>query len=170
MSVHKAAADLDCQRLKGFSSYFDHFHPFFPVLDSLKSADEYYETCQFLFWMIIAIASRRYEEDMTVLSSLAVSVPKLAWQRVADHPLPYTVVPAFLIFCMWPFPNSHMWSDASITFSNIALNAAFHIGLHRPDHAEEFTRNPRSSKPFFLNSRDPWERRKIWAGVNIVSQ
>jgi hypothetical protein len=134
------------------------------------SPDEYYETCPFLFWVVIAVGSRRYNEDMSVLSGLTVSVPKLLWERIADHPLPYTVVQALLIFCMWPFPSTHMWSDASVTFSNIALNAAFHMGLHRPDHAGEFTRYPRSSKPFYLNSRDPLERRKTWACVNIVSQ
>ena len=151
-------------------SYFDHFHPFFPVLESLMSPDEYYESCPFLFWIVIAVASRRYSEDMTVLSGLAISVPKLLWERVSDHPLPYNVVQALLIFCMWPFPGTHMWSDASATYSSIALHAAFHMGLHRPDYAGEYTRNPRSSKPVHLSSRDPLERRKTWAGVNIVTQ
>jgi hypothetical protein len=152
------------------SSYFDNFHPFFPLLEPLMSPDEYYESCPFLFWIVIAVASRRYNEDMSVLSGLAVSVPKLLWERVADHPLPYTIVQALLIFCMWPFPTTHMWSDASTTFSNITLNAAFKMGLHRPDHAGEFTWHARSSKPFYLNSRDPLERSRTWACVNIVSQ
>jgi Fungal specific transcription factor domain len=151
-------------------SYFEHFHPFLPLLDPLRSPDDYYETCPLLFWMILAIASRRFGDDPTLLSSLAKFVPKLTWECISDTPLTYTIVQTLLIFCMWPFPDTHMWSDASTTFSNVALNAAFHMGLHRPDHAQEFTRNPRAKKPFFLASHDPLERRKTWAATNIVSQ
>ena len=116
------------------------------------------------------MAARRYREDASILPCLAEAVPKLVWERVADPPLTYDSLHSLLILCMWPFPDTHMWSDSSANFSNIALNAAFHMGLHRPEHVHEFTRNIRSRKPNFFGTNDPLERRKTWAATNIVAQ
>jgi hypothetical protein len=153
-----------------FQIYFQQFQPFLPILDPLKSPDEYYDSSPVLFWVLISVASRRYTEDPSLISSLARAVPKLVWERIAEHPIPFHALQALLVLCMWPFPTTHMWGDASVSLSNISLVAAFHMGLHRPEHMQEFTKNPRSKTPLIPVSTEPAERRKTWAAANIVSE
>jgi hypothetical protein len=153
-----------------FQIYFQHFHQFLPILDPLETPDEYYNSSPVLFWVLISVAARRFTEDQILISSLAQAVPKLVWERIAEHPIPFPALQALLVLCMWPFPLTHMWGDASVSLSNISLVAAFHMGLHRPDHMQEFSRNPRTKNPLIPASTDPLERRKTWAAVNIVTE
>jgi hypothetical protein len=140
------------------------------LLNPTKAPDEFYERSPLLFWVIIAVAARRYGEGASILSCLSEAVPKLVWEKVADPPLTYDNLHSLLLLCMWPFTDTHMWSDLSTTLSNVALNAAFHMGLHRPEHVNEFTRNIRQRKGNLYGTSDPVERRKTWAATNIVAQ
>lgn len=153
-----------------YNRYFDHFHPFFALLNAVRSPDVYYERCPLLFWTIISVASRRYSTDLTLQSALSQSVLELSWKVIADPPLTYASVQGVLILCMWPLSTTHLWSDASTSLSNIAMVAAMHMGLHRPEHTREFTRHPKGGGNVVLTEADKSERKKTWAACNIVSQ
>jgi hypothetical protein len=136
----------------------------------MRSPDLYHERSPLLFWTIIGVASRRYTSDPSLQSMLAKTVMDLAWRVMADQPLTYASVQGILILCMWPPSNTHLWSDTSTSMSNVAMVAAMHMGLHRPDNAREFVRNPKSGGNSIITEGDKLERKKTWAACNMVSQ
>lgn len=149
-----------------FQLFFGHYHPFFPLLDPSQSPDQYYDICPLLFWTIISVAARRYSEDPKLLMILSRSVTKLAWDTISAPPLHICAVQALLVQCIWPFPSMRMRSDASASFTSIAISAAMHLGLHRPAHAHCFW--PSSDSVFASGNRP--DRTKTWAACNIVAE
>ncbi|KAE9369652.1 hypothetical protein N431DRAFT_427821 [Stipitochalara longipes BDJ] len=147
-----------------FNLFFEHYHPFFPLIHPDHSPDRVYESSALLFWAIISIASRRHAEKSTVLGLLAKSVQKLMWSTISAPPLTITAIQALLLLCMWPFPDLRIWSDNSLFLSSIAVNSAMHMGLHRPQHLHEYIR-------YAGFERLPVDGHiKTWAACNIVSQ
>ena len=126
------------------ASFFDFYHPFLPFLDASKPPDNYYNSSTCLFWVIIGIASRRYREDVTLLTILSELVTRIVWNDIS-HP-PYTVpgIQAIVALSIWPFPTTSTWHDTSTTLSSIAVSAAMQLGLHRPQHAQDFLRESSS--------------------------
>ncbi|KAI9745651.1 MAG: hypothetical protein M1818_001185 [Claussenomyces sp. TS43310] len=153
-----------------FEIYFQHYHTFLPVLDTARSPDEYYEKSPFLFWTLIGVAARMYQRDPYLVSTLSTCVQKLAWNRIAEPPLPLPEVQALCLLCTWPSIDMHAWSDASMLFSNIAMASAMHLGLHRPDYAHEFSKRSRKRWQMPLKEPERFERGKTWAVCNIISQ
>lgn len=147
------------------SSFFSVYHPFLPLLTSSKSPDEYYEASPLLFWAIVAVAARRYIPDPTLLSSLSGPVTRLLWTTVADVPQSYLVVQALCLLCTWPFPISSTSNDPTFMFSGLMMQIALQIGLHRPSHAQDFTK-------FRVELREEELRDRVttWAACNAVAQ
>lgn len=92
-------------------SFFEHYHPFLPFLDPSESPDEYYKTGPSLFWAIIGVGSRRYRDDVTLLTVLSEWVMKVIWAEIAKPPYKLSTVQAIIVFCIWPFPTSTTWDD-----------------------------------------------------------
>lgn len=155
-------------RATNISSFFDHFHPFLPLIDPSKSPDDYYETSPFLFWTLICIASRRYTPDATLGVPLAKALKVLVWEKVSEPPLSIANIQALLFLSMWPYNTMRMWTDSSMTHVNLAISSAMHTGLHRADHWQEFSRFPRER--LAMTENDLLERERTWAACNIVSQ
>ena len=144
--------------------FFEHYHPFFPLVQHEHSPDRVYESSPLLFWSIVSIASRRHPEKSKILVYLTKSVTKLMWSTISSPPLTITAVQALLLLCMWPFPDFRIWSDNSLFLASIAVNSAIHMGLHRPQHLHEYIR-------YAGFERLPVDGHiKTWAACNIVAQ
>ena len=148
-----------------FKQYWEHYHPFIPILDSAKSSDYFFQCSELLFWTIIAVAARRYEEDPTLLTGLSAPLTNLVWTTVADVPQNYHVVKALSLLCTWPLPTKTSSKDPTFMFAGLMMQIALQTGLHRPSHVQEYSR-----VRLDLREEDILDRLRTWAGCNIVSQ
>lgn len=148
-----------------FAQFFQYHHPFLPFLDPVQTPDQYFDQSPLLFWTIIAVASRRYTADPGLLSSLSTPLTTLLWRTVADIPNNYFVVKALCLLCAWPFPTSTTSMDPTHILVGLMMKTATGIGLHRPNHTQDFSR-----VSVELNREQVHDRVTTWAVCNIVSQ
>ena len=146
-------------------SFYFLYHPFFPLLEPDRSPDHYYEANSLLFWTVVAVAARRYTPEPTLLQSLAGPLSRLLWASLADVPQTYHVVKALCILCTWPLPISSTSTDPTFMLSGIMMQVAMQIGLHRPSHAQDFTKFRVE-----LRAEELRDRVKTWAACNVVAQ
>ncbi|OAX80359.1 hypothetical protein ACJ72_05310 [Emergomyces africanus] len=148
-----------------FSLFFTFYHPFLPFLDRDKLPEEYFSTSPLLFWTIISVGSRRYQADPTLLNALSGPVSKLIWSTLAEVPQSYHVVKALALLCTWPFPTSSTSTDPTFMLCGMMMQIAMQIGLHRPSHAQDFSK-------FRIEFREGElkDRVKTWGVCNIVAQ
>lgn len=148
-----------------FHDYFSHYHPFLPILDPEKPPEHYFELSPLLFWAVITTASRRQDDDPTLMSGLAKRLPPFIWSTIADVPQNYHVVKALAILCTWPLPAKSTSTDPTFMLSGVMMQIALQTGLHRPSHVQEFSRNL-----IELRDEDVRDRLRTWAVCNIVTQ
>ena len=135
------------------------------MLDPQKTPDEYYKASPLLFWVMIAVAARHYDADPTLLNSLNGPVSRLLWSTLQGIPQSYFVVKALCIMCTWPMPISSTSSDPTFMLSGVMMNIAMQIGLHRPSHAQDFTKFKVE-----LREEELKDRVRTWAACNAVAQ
>jgi len=128
-----------------------------------RSAGYYHEECRLLYWTIISVAARRYNEQLFL--ALIPHLSDLLWATVRDVPRHYLIVKAFCTLCTWPLPVSSSSSDPTLLLSGIMMKTAHQIGLHKPSYAQDFSR-------FKVEFKDEERRDRVttWAAVNIVAQ
>ncbi|KAI9724301.1 MAG: hypothetical protein M1828_003725 [Chrysothrix sp. TS-e1954] len=148
-----------------FEEYFKHYHPYLPLLDTQRSPEYFFELSELLFWSIIAVASRRWAEDPTLLTGLATSLNYLVWETVAAVPQNYHVVKALCILCTWPLPTKSSTTDPTFMLAGLMMQIAMQTGLHRPSSTRDFTKTQ-----IEWRDEDVRDRLKTWAACNIVSQ
>ncbi|PGH02155.1 hypothetical protein AJ79_07701 [Helicocarpus griseus UAMH5409] len=148
-----------------FSLFFTFYHPYLPFLDREKLPEDYFSTSPLLFWTIISVGSRRYQADPGLLNALSGPVSRLVWSTLADVPQIYHVVKALALLCTWPFPTSSTSTDPTFMLCGMMMQIAMQIGLHRPSHAQDFSK-------FRVEFREGElkDRVKTWAVCNIVAQ
>ena len=129
------------------------------------SPEAYLEYCPPLFWTMIGVASRRYTGDTTLLNRLSGPISRLIWSALADLKQMYGVVKALCLLCTWPFPTSSTSSDPTFMLSGVMMQLAMQIGLHRPSHAQDF-----SKFRMELQEDELKDRVRTWAIVTVVSQ
>lgn len=158
---------LTDQDVRGlFQEYFTCYHPFLPFLNSEQSPDLFYQQHALLFWSIVAIASRRYRPKPSILHELANGpLNRLLWNTVGDVPNSYFVVKALCLLCTWPLPTSTTTADPTHILCGVMMKAATGIGLHRPNHTQDFSR-----VSVELNKDQLHDRVTTWAVCNIVAQ
>ncbi|RFU23767.1 hypothetical protein B7463_g12570, partial [Scytalidium lignicola] len=149
-----------------FQTYFEHYHPFFSLLDVSKTPDAYYKDSSLLFWTIIGVASRRYREDLTLLPALSKNILDMVWNTISSPPLTLYELQALLILASWPFASSSIWKDSTLFICSTAMNAAMLLGLHHCGNGEGFSRDTK------YRIDDTARRVMImtWAGCNIVAE
>ena len=145
--------------------YFEYYHPFFCILDPKISPDEHFTRSPLLFWAVVSVASRRFEEDPTLLEMLSRSVIELVWASLSVLPHTRFIVQAIVLLCMWPFPTSSMWTDSSFMFISVAKSAALQMGLHRPENIQDFSRTK-----YRLSPDGVQEATRIWSACFIAGQ
>lgn len=157
---------LSAEQIKElFGQYFEHYHPFLPVLDPAKPPDDFFHCSELLFWTVISVAARRYEGDPTLLTGIATPLTNLVWSTVADVTQNYHVVKALCLICTWPLPTKTSSKDPTFMFQGLMMQIALQTGLHRPSHVQEYSRIKLD-----LRDEDVIDRLKTWASCNIVSQ
>ncbi|KAI5864753.1 hypothetical protein GGS23DRAFT_561647 [Durotheca rogersii] len=149
-----------------FQEFFTCYHPFLPFLNEHQSPDLYYQQHALLFWTIIAIACRRYHPKPGILHELSSGpLNRLLWSTVGDVPNSYFVVKALCLLCTWPLPTSTTTADPTHILGGVMMKAATGIGLHRPNHTQDFSR-----VSVELNKDQLHDRVTTWAVCNIVAQ
>jgi hypothetical protein len=170
-ALPRIARELDNFRLTEdeesqlFSQFFNYYHPFLPFLNPVQTPDQYYQQNPLLYWAIIAVASRRYGSDPNILTKLSGPLTRLLWSTVGDVPQSYFVVKALCLLCTWPLPTSTTSADPTHILCGVMMKTATGIGLHRPNHTNDFSR-----VAVELNKEGLHDRIKTWAVCNIVAQ
>ncbi|KAI9760241.1 MAG: hypothetical protein M1835_000211 [Candelina submexicana] len=147
------------------SPFFAFHHPFLPIFDPEKSSDYYYDLSPVLFWSIISVAARRYTLEPNLLESLVGPLSRLVWATIADLPHVYHVAKALCLLCTWPLPISSTSNDPTFLLSGLMMQMCMQIGLHRPSHAQDF-----SKFRVELREEEIRDRVKTWAACNITCQ
>ncbi|EPS41909.1 hypothetical protein H072_4151 [Dactylellina haptotyla CBS 200.50] len=150
-----------------FRLYFEHYHPFLPMLDPSLTPSTYYSSSQLLFWVIISIGSRRYSGEPNLLIRLSRSVSKLVWSTLATVPHSKYVVKALILISTWPFPISSTLSDPTYMLSCLAVSVAIQMGLHRPSYGKDYTKFANKAK---MDHNEVCDRTTTWACCNISAQ
>ncbi|SPQ17989.1 f9278cce-edaf-4504-a00d-786cd4b006d9 [Thermothielavioides terrestris] len=170
-AMPRIARELDDFRLTEdeesqlFSQFFNYYHPFLPFLNPAQTPDQYYQQHPLLYWSIAAVASRRFGLDSNILTRLSGPLTRLLWATVGDVPQSYFVVKALCLLCTWPLPTSTTSSDPTHILCGVMMKTATGIGLHRPNHINDFSR-----VAVELNKEGLHDRIKTWAVCNIVAQ
>lgn len=146
-----------------FEKYFDHFHPYLPIVRS-RDPDACYKRGPVLFWAIIMTACRRFARDDTVFQFLIDTLLPEIWNCASQPPLRLPIINSLLLVAAWPSPSIRFLSDPSIVFAGIAMNSSFLTGLHtgRGAHPE--------FKPDMCKAHETDEEAIFtWGGCAIVS-
>lgn len=135
------------------------------ILDPSISPDDYYRRSPILFWAIISVAVRRYEQDATLLATLNPCVTRLMWNTISTPPHSRFTIQAVLLLCTWSFPTNSMSTDNSFILISIAKSASMQLGLHRPEIVQDFMRVRIQFDP-----QEFQEAVKTWVGCYITAQ
>ena len=146
-------------------SFFTYYHQFLDILDPSVSPDMVYTRSPLLFWAVISVAARRYEEDRTLLTTLHPSVMKLLWKCISAQPHSRFTVQAMLLVSIWSFPTDSLSTDNSFMLISMAKTASIQLGLHRPEAVQDFSR-----VRTHLGPEEFQEMVKTWAGCYIAAQ
>lgn len=96
---------------------------------------------------------------------MASPVRKLLWKTISNPPHSCYIAQAILLLCMWPFPASSMWADATSILVTVVETMAMRLGLHRPELMQDFSRTKRRLSPTEIS-----EAVKTWSVCYIVGQ
>ncbi|KAL2401669.1 hypothetical protein ABEF93_007783 [Exophiala dermatitidis] len=159
-----------------FQIFFDDYHHFLPFLDEKTSPESYYLSSPLLYWSIIAVASRQYRRESSLLHRLGPILSEAVWSIFGTCPMTVPNIQTLLLLSTWPLPNIHLWNDSSLVMCNTALTCALHLGLHRPGREEEYTRdtvvmgNQGSREGLTARTEKLRERNRTWCACIAVAQ
>ncbi|ETN42841.1 uncharacterized protein HMPREF1541_01999 [Cyphellophora europaea CBS 101466] len=145
--------------------FFSFYHPFLPFLNPERTPDEYFHRSPLLFWTIMAVGARHYNPDQGLFQTLSGPLMRLVWQTVGEVPQNYHVVKALILLCAWPMPTSSTSTDPTWMLCGLMMQIAVQIGLHRPSHAQDF-----SKFRIELREVELQDRVVVWSVCNIVAQ
>lgn len=145
--------------------FFSFYHPFLPFLNPERTPDEYFNRSPLLFWTIMAVGARQYSIEPELFQALSGPLMRLVWQTVAEVPQNYHVVKALILLCTWPMPTSSTSTDPTWMLCGLMMQIAQQMGLHRPSHAQDF-----SKFRVELREVELQDRVVVWSVCNIVAQ
>ena len=145
--------------------FFILFNPFLPFLNPERTPDEFFQRSPLLFWTIVTIGARQYSADPELFAALIQPLTRLVWATVADVPQNYHVVKALILLCAWPLPTSSTSTDPTLMLCGLMMKIALQIGLHRPSHAQDFTKFRIELREIELQ-----DRVVVWSVCNLVAQ
>lgn len=148
-----------------FQRFFTFHHLFLPFLNPERTPDEYYARSPLLFWTILAVGARHYTADPELINTLTGPLTRLIWSTIADVPQSYQVVKALILLCAWPLPTNSTSTDPTFMICGMMMQIALQIGLHRPTHAQDFTKFRVELREVELQ-----DRVVVWSVCNIVAQ
>lgn len=148
--------------------YFENYHHFLPVLDPQSDRpDVIIGRSNILFWTVIIVAARHFEEDPTLLTRLTIPYGEHLKDTISRPPTKdqHHVVKALCLLCTWPIPVSSSTDDMTFTLSGVMMKFAMHLGIHRPSNPSDF-----NNIPIHLRAEEITDRLKTWAVCNLVAQ
>jgi hypothetical protein len=148
-----------------YEVYFSLYHPWLPVLNPDHSYNYYFEKHPLLHWTIVATASRRSTIRPGLFMELQRPLEEILWTTLSQVPQQYHVCKALALLCTWPLPTSSTSHEPTMMLTGIMFQLALQHGLHRPSHAQDFSRFR-----IDLREEDVADRMNTWATVNIVCQ
>ena len=148
-----------------FQRFFTFHHPFLPFLNPERTPDEYYARSPLLFWTILAVGSRHYTPEPDLFNAFTGPMTRLVWSTIGEVPQNYHVVKALILLCAWPLPTSSTSTDPTFMLCGMMMQIALQIGLHRPTHAQDFTKFRVELREVELQ-----DRVVVWSVCNIVAQ
>ncbi|OQV02769.1 Fungal specific transcription factor domain-containing protein [Cladophialophora immunda] len=138
---------------------------YLPMDGSLMVPNECHQQSPLLFWTIVAVGSRKYADNPTLIILLGPKVSKLAKLALfAQEPVLLTIQ-AFLLLCSWPMPFEALSNDITPVLAGAVLQLATTIGLHVSGVGQEFARTRVNQDPTYRIARG-----KLWTLCVIVSQ
>lgn len=148
-----------------FKRFFTFHHPFLPFLNPNRTPEEYETRSPLLFWTIVTVGSRHYTTEANLFSALCGPLIRLVWSTIADVPQNYHVVKALILLCAWPVATSSTSTDPTFMLCGMMMQIALQIGLHRPTHAQDFTKFRVELREVELQ-----DRVVVWTVCNLVAQ
>lgn len=151
--------------LQLYHEFFTHYHPYLPFLNPTQPPEQYFQQSPLLFWTIISVAARRTSVVENLMTSLSGPLSRLLWTTVGGVPGSHHTVKALCLLCTWPLPTSTSSTDPTHILGGVMMKIATGIGLHRPNHAQDFSR-----VSVIFNQDELHDRVTTWAVCNIVAQ
>jgi hypothetical protein len=150
-----------------WTEYFTNYHPWLPVLDLKDTPEQITNRSEFLFWTLIVVASRRFEEGI-IFSTLIRPYNELVKETITRPPGSkggHHIVKGLCLLCTWPMPISSTTEDMTFTISGVMMKFAMHLGIHRPSSPTDF-----NNISVNLRTEQITDRLKTWAVCNLVAQ
>lgn len=161
-----------------YLEYCRAYHPFLPVVDVVKGPERIYRLCPALFWVIMFVALRRFDDDKSlllrlsplikdILSEITISPITRYNPTEEDEPIMNACsvysVQAFVLYTLWPPLTSSLSADSSWNTIGVALFQAIRIGLHSLGQILDSKSTPQQLAM-------AQEQMKTWIVCNIVAQ
>jgi hypothetical protein len=123
-----------------FGQFFRYYHPLLPLLDPRLRPNEFYAQSSFLFWSILAVASRRWPKDSTLMAALRSRVLTHAMTSIFSPTTGTSTITAILLLLSWSFPETQTHDEMPYVFSSALVHAAMRIGMNTPDATQDYSR------------------------------
>ncbi|KAH8892217.1 hypothetical protein GQ53DRAFT_841049 [Thozetella sp. PMI_491] len=166
MSRKIGALELSAPKVNGcFSMFRDRYAPdVLDIIDCERTPNEVYEYSVFLFWTIVYVGSRKYE-DPTIVESLIKPLKQLARQSVFDPDDAISAIQAVVILCLWPLPTNSTFEDQSHALVGAAMQLAIQKGLPYAAKKQDFSRVPSRQ-----SEGEKQFRARLWVSCMTVFQ
>ncbi|OKL55472.1 hypothetical protein UA08_09208 [Talaromyces atroroseus] len=160
------AYEVDAQKIDDcFALYFNNYARLLPILNPRLSPNTYFSRSPLLFWTIVAVGSRRYDKDPTLLTRLAPSIQNMALLSLSMREAVIEVIQSLLLLSIWPFPFNSVNKAMAHIFCGAAVNLAQQIGMHVFGIGQDFAR-----VKLFPNEAEKAYRAQLWQHCIIINQ
>lgn len=165
-----------------YLEYVNNYHPILPIVDITRGPERIYRLCPSLFWVIIYVTLRRFNDDKSLLLKISplvknilaeITISPIARYNPTEEEEPIMnscsvySVQAFVLYSMWPPLTSSLSADSSWSTIGVALNQAIRIGLHSSGQLLEQYKGVEQQASQYLMAQ---EQMKTWILCNTVSQ
>ncbi|KAL6451696.1 LEU3 Regulatory protein LEU3 [Candida maltosa Xu316] len=165
-----------------YVEYVERYHPILPVVDISKGPERIFRLCPPLFWVIMFVSLRRFEEDSSkslllelspivkgVLAEIMISPITRYNPTEEDEPIlnvsSVYSAQAFLLYSYWPPITSSLSADSSYHTVSTAFFQAIRIGLHSPTSIDLTGKQKTPQQLAMVH-----EQIKTWIMCNVASQ
>lgn len=124
-----------------------------PIVEEQPPPNACYIRSHLLFWAIVTVGSRRYEDDPTLLTSLANRIRPLLNTLVLSRENPLATIQALALFCTWPIPFTSLSDDTTPLMAGLLLSHAFLTGLNVQGTGQDFHDAKLKVDKLFANRR-----------------
>ena len=146
--------------------FFMYYHSFMPFLNPNRTPDEFYKRSPLLFWTMLTIGSRHYSAEPP---PVRCSTRPTQQAGMGNHGRCTSELPcrqgAHSVVRSGPLPTSSTSTDPTFMLCGLMMQIALQIGLHRPSHAQDF-----SKFRIELREVELQDRVIVWSVANIVAQ